>query len=108
MWLFCGGLSECLYEGLGFKGAQKFVKDSMLAKATYRYGNAVITDGRGAPGTPEYEMFLQGWKELGDNPDALSYINSKQPLSPEGEYFYFNRTKEWFYNHPQNNSYICL
>lgn len=101
MWLFCGGLSEYLYEGLGFKAAQKFVKNSMLAKATY--GNAVITDGGGAPGTPEYDMFLQEWKKLGDNPETLSYINSKQPLSPEGESFDFNRTKEWFYTQPPNN-----
>lgn len=96
MWLFCSGLAKYIYEH-----AQTFEKNSILANATY--GNAVITDGGGVPGTKEYETFVEEWKRLGDDPEALSYINSKQPQSLEGgEYFDFNRTKDWFYRPPNH------
>jgi hypothetical protein len=55
MWLFCGALAEYLYE---FDA--HFETRSNLAKATY--GNAVITDGGGAPGRTEYEQFVTEWK----------------------------------------------
>ena len=96
MWIFCGGLAEYIYEH-----AQTFEKNSMLANVTY--GNAVITDGGGAPGTKEYETFVEEWKKLGDNPEALSYINSKQPQSSEGGVaFDFNHTKDWFHGPPNH------
>jgi len=96
MWLFCGAMISYLYDN-----AQTFEKHSLLATASY--GNAVITDGGdGVPGVPEYDMFVQEWEKLGNNPDTLSYINSKQPPPPEGESFDFNRTKDWFYKTPNH------
>lgn len=99
MWLFSGSIATYLYEN-----AQTFEKNSILANATF--GNAVITDGGGAPGAPEYETFVDEWKKLGSNPEALSYINSKQPqqLSLGGKLFNFNRTKDWFDSPPHHVS----
>lgn len=94
MWLFCGSLANFLYEN-----AHEFKKGSAIANATY--GNAIITDGGGAPGTPKYETFVEEWKKLGDNPDTLAYINSKQPRS-NGDLFDFNRTREWFHKAPND------
>jgi 7 transmembrane sweet-taste receptor of 3 GCPR. len=94
MWLFCGSLANFLYEN-----SHEFIKGSALANATY--GNAIITDGGGAPGTPKYETFLEEWRKLGDDPDTLAYINSKQPAS-NGGLFDFNRTKEWFHKPPND------
>ncbi len=88
-WLFFGGLVSYLYDSTVI-----FKKGSKLAKATY--GNAVITDGGGAVGIPEYEAFVNEWKDLGYNPEKLNYVNSKQPPPPEGTDFSFNRSKEFF------------
>ena len=96
MWLFCGALVSYLYDT-----AQTFTKNSYLANATY--GNAVITDGGGAVGIPIYETFVKEWEGLGDNPDSLNYLNSKQPLSPDGKYR-FNRTKDFFHLPPNHIS----
>ena len=70
-----GSLSDYLYEY-----PQQFEKGSLLHKATY--GSAIITDGGAAPGTNPYNVFLKEWKELGNNPQALEYINNKQPSIP--------------------------
>mmetsp|Transcript_12756 Transcript_12756/g.23917 ORF Transcript_12756/g.23917 Transcript_12756/m.23917 type:complete len:922 (-) Transcript_12756:710-3475(-) len=94
MWLFCGSLANFLYEN-----AHEFKKGSAVANATF--GNAIITDGGGAPGTPKYETFVEEWKKLGDDPDTLAYINSKQPIS-NGDLFDFNRTREWFHKAPND------
>ena len=85
-----------------YDNAQTFEKNSLLATASY--GNTMITDGGdGVPGVPEYDMFVQEWEKLGNNPDTLSYINSKQPPPPEGgELIVFNRTKDWFYKKPSH------
>ena len=94
MWLFCGALAEYLYE---FDA--HFETGSNLAKATY--GNAVITDGGGAPGRTEYEQFVTEWKKLGMDSDKLAYINSKIPLAPDlGN---FSKSVDWFENHAPNH-----
>ena len=94
-WLFGGSLAESLYDQ-----AQKFEIDSVLAKATY--GNAVITDGGGAPGTAEYQKFVEEWKKMGEDPETLDYVNSKQPLSPSGGPFTFNHTSAFFQEAPNH------
>mmetsp|Transcript_596 Transcript_596/g.926 ORF Transcript_596/g.926 Transcript_596/m.926 type:complete len:876 (-) Transcript_596:187-2814(-) len=95
MWLFCGAIGEYLYDQ-----AQDFEIDSVLAKATY--GNAVITDGGGAPGTTEHQNFVEVWKQMGEDTETLDYINLKQPLSPGGEPFTFNRTSAFFQKVPNH------
>jgi hypothetical protein len=94
-WLFCGGLVSHLYDK-----AQTFKRGSALAKATF--GNAVITDGGGAPGMEEYELFVKEWKKLGDNSDVLNYVNSKQPFSSEG--WQFNQSQSFFHLPPNHIS----
>jgi hypothetical protein len=100
MCFFCGAMVNYLYDN-----AQTFEKNSLLATASY--GNTMITEGGdGVPGVPEYDTFVQEWEKLGDNPDTLSYINSKQPPPPEGrELIVFNRTKDWFY---KKSSHVAL
>ncbi len=95
IWLFCGALAEYLYE---FDA--HFEKGSNLAKATY--GNAVITDGGGAPGRPEYEQFVMEWKKLGIDSNKLAYINSKVPLAPDLE-MNFSKSGDWFETHAPNH-----
>ena len=94
-WLFCGAISEYLYDQ-----AQDFEIGSVLAKATY--GNAVITEGGGAPGTTEYQKFVEVWRKMGEDTETLDYVNLKQPLSPWGEPFTFNRTSAFFQEVPNH------
>ncbi len=88
-WFFAGSLSDYLHENY-----QTFERDSILAKAVY--GSAIITDGGAAAGTDQYEAFLKEWKKMGDTPEILNYINSKQP-GPPADMKNFNASKKYFY-----------
>jgi len=96
-WLFCGALSEYLVYD-----TQTFQKGSALHTATF--GNGILSELGGARNLPEYDAFKKQWELLGDDPDeSLNYINSKQPISPQG--FNFNRTNEYFHEEPNSQSF---
>lgn len=95
LWIFCGSLADKLYFN-----SQSYEKGSSLAKATN--GNAVLITGLGIPGVEEYDSFLDEWASIGNEPEFLEFMNSKQPnmaTKPS-----FNQTKDYFYRPPKHYS----
>lgn len=78
--------------------------DSPVTRASH--GNAVLHDESGLPGFPQYDRFLEEWRGLATDEEALQYFNSKVPQWEYQAYFTnetafaFNRTKEYFSRNP--------
>jgi len=101
LWFFAGSLSDRIYEQ-----SITYERDSPMHTAMF--GNAIITDGGAAEGTPQYTNFLKEWMKMGDDPNFLSYVNSKQPVSAtselnaDGEVIMhdFSRNADYFHKEP--------
>lgn len=59
-------------------GQFRVPKGSGLEKAIQ--GNGLIFCKGGLPGIKSYDRFTTAWKALGQDSDALAYVNSKQPV----------------------------
>ena len=106
LWIFTAAMDPAL-AGNGGKGSI-IDANSPAAKATP--GNMVFHDEGGLPGFPQYDRFLNEWRQIAEENEALSYINSKVPpwnaqaIFTNGTVFEFNRTSNYFMRNP---SYIA-
>ena len=102
LWIYTAAIDPAL-AGNGGKGSI-MDPNSPAAKATP--GNMVFHDEGGLPGFPQYDRFLQEWKQIAEDDEALNYINSKVPpwnaqaFFANGTVFEFNRTSEYFLRNP--------
>jgi hypothetical protein len=94
-WLVSGLLASSLAEG-----STRLKSDSLAARSSF--GNAIIHDEGGLSGFKQFDRFVEQWKQLGANADALDYINSKTPFPPPGTDISFNRTSQYFQQVPSH------
>mmetsp|Transcript_35376 Transcript_35376/g.77559 ORF Transcript_35376/g.77559 Transcript_35376/m.77559 type:complete len:920 (-) Transcript_35376:49-2808(-) len=104
VWFFSASLGPVFLDG----SAAALESGSSAALATP--GNALLHDEGGLPGFPQYDLFLEEWRRLGADDEALEYFNSK---TPEWKYhFYFtNETlasnRNWGYFSLRNPSFVA-
>jgi len=101
LWIFTAAMDPAFASK-----SEKVLLDHNSPAGKVTPGNLVFHDEGGLPGFPQYDRFLQEWRQISEDTAALDYINSKVPpwdfhaILTNGTSFQFNRTREYFLRYP--------